>query len=63
MRFYKSYMILLVAYEALTLEEKRKSLFAIFITLLVVVIAVISLIFGGTINLLTWIGLIIFTLS
>ncbi len=57
------FTILLVAYEALTLEEKRKSLFAIFITLLVVVIAVISLIFGGTINLLTWIGLIIFTLS
>ena len=57
------FTILLVAYEALTLEEKNKSLYAFFLSLLIIILAGFSLTLGGTINLLTWIGLIIFTLS
>lgn len=55
------FTILLVAYEALTVDEKNKYLFAFIITLLIFILALISLITGGNINLMTWLGLVIFT--
>ena len=55
------FTILLVAYEALTVDEKNKYLFAFIITLLIFILALISLFTGGNINLMTWLGLVIFT--
>mgnify|MGYP000439016066 FL=1 len=55
------FTILLVAYEALTVDEKNKYPFAFIITLLIFILALISLFTGGNINLMTWLGLVIFT--
>ena len=55
------FTILLVAYEALTIEEKNRYSFASILTLLIIILAAVSLFIGGTINIMTWIGLIIFT--
>ena len=43
------------------LDEKNKYPFAFIITLVIFILALISLFTGGNINLMTWLGLVIFT--
>ena len=56
------YTILLVAFEALIIDETNKKRFVWLGTLLLLIFAISALIFGGTLNILTWIGLLLFTL-
>ena len=47
------FTILLVAYEALTIEEKNRYSFASILTLLIIILAAVSLFIGGKINMLS----------
>ena len=57
------FTILLVASQALLLEEKKSSVFLKSSLGFLIILSLTSIIFGGIISLLTWIGLLIFTIS
>ena len=57
------FTILLVAGESLILEDKDQNSFSIGSTGLLIILAVLSIILGGIISPLTWLGLIIFMYS
>ena len=57
------FTILLVASQALLLEDKKNSVFLKSSVCFLIILGLSSLIFGGIVSPLTWIGLIIFTVS
>lgn len=57
------FTILLVASQALLLEEKKSLVFLKSSLGFLIILSLTSIIFGGIISLLTWIGLLIFTIS
>ena len=57
------FTILLVASQALLLEEKKSSVFLKSSLGFLIILSLTSIIFGGIISLLTWLGLLIFTIS
>ena len=57
------FTILLVASQALLLEDQRNSIFLKSSLCFLIILGLLSLIFGGIVSPLTWLGLIIFTVS
>jgi hypothetical protein len=57
------FTILLVASQALLLEDQKNSIFLKSSVCFLIILGLSSLIFGGIVSPLTWLGLIIFTIS